>query len=351
MENLIADHLSEASTAHTANMIAEAAPAAEATDERLEPPAHLRHPAAPQHAPVQAAESGIEEGDTAAGDDEAPAAQTTVARTSTMAYAPEAEQAAADPGLAKGADGRPAAKARRPARTQKTSAAAAPPEKPADRETDRRLKHQTTAGRSVSLASAKPEASGQPHKRGGATVSTGWTIQIGATDDPAKANALLVRARQHNRSTLASAKPVTEKVRRGTDTVYRARFAMLEFGIRQIGLPLPQTQRIFLLPRPRLKRSKPLLPQEPRLALSLHQNILGLIDPRGKRGRAAMIWMKLFHQGSMSANNVRRARALGEAQDFERIPARHRAASAAPPLTLTLVCLTPAGEPAVEIRL
>ena len=200
MENLIADHLSEASTAHTANMIAEAAPAAEATDERLEPPAHLRHPAAPQHAPVQAAESGIEEGDTAAGDDEAPAAQTTVARTSTMAYAPEAEQAAADPGLAKGADGRPAAKARRPARTQKTSAAAAPPEKPADRETDRRLKHQTTAGRSVSLASAKPEASGQPHKRGGATVTTGWTIQIGATDDPAKANALLVRARQHNRS-------------------------------------------------------------------------------------------------------------------------------------------------------
>ena len=148
MENLIADHLSEASTAHTANMIAEAAPAAEATDERLEPPAQLRHPAAPQHAPVQAAEIRDRGRRHRGRRRRSPAAQTTVARTSTMAYAPEAEQAAADPGLAKGADGRPAAKARRPARTQKTSAAAAPPEKPAGRETDRRLKHQTTAGRS-----------------------------------------------------------------------------------------------------------------------------------------------------------------------------------------------------------
>ena len=88
---------------------------------------------------------------------------------------------------------------------------------------------------------------------------------------------------------------------------------------------------------------------EPRLALSLHQNILGLIDPRGKRGRAAVIWMKLFHQGSMRANDVRGVRALGETQDFERLPARHR--PAAPRLALTLVCLTPTGEPAVEICL
>ena len=87
-----------------------------------------------------------------------------------------------------------------------------------------------------------------------------------------------------------------------------------------------------------------------RLALTLHQNILGLIDPRGKRGRAAMIWMKLLHQSSVSADYVRRGRAFGEAQDFERLPARHRP-TPAPPLTLTLVCLTPAGEPAVEICL
>ena len=155
-------------------------------------------------------------------------------------------------------------------------------------------------------------------------------IQIGATDDPAKANALLIRARERNRSTLASAKPVTEKVRKGDDTVYRARFAMLDSTSAESACRSLKQQWIFLLPRPRLTPLKPPATPEPRLALSLHQNILGLIDPRGKRGRAAMIWMKLFHQGSMSANDVRRARALGETQNFERLLARHRAAARRP---------------------
>ena len=84
--------------------------------------------------------------------------------------------------------------------------------------------------------------------------------------------------------------------------------------------------------------------------MSVEQNILGQIDPRGQSGRSAMIWMKLLHQGSVSADYIRRAGAFGEAEDFERLPTRHRAV-ASPPLTLTLVCLTPAGEPAVEICL
>ena len=53
-------------------------------------------------------------------------------------------------------------------------------------------------------------------------------IQIGAPDNPAKANALLIRARERNPSTLASAKPLTEKVRKGDATLYRARFAVLD---------------------------------------------------------------------------------------------------------------------------
>ena len=56
----------------------------------------------------------------------------------------------------------------------------------------------------------------------------GWMIQIGAPDDLAKANALLIRARERNPSTLASAKPLTEKVRKGDATLYRARFAGLD---------------------------------------------------------------------------------------------------------------------------
>jgi D-alanyl-D-alanine carboxypeptidase len=71
-------------------------------------------------------------------------------------------------------------------------------------------------------ASQQDEANGGPAARGS------WMIQVGAADDPAKANALLTRARERNPSTLASAKPVTEKVRKGDATLYRARFAGLD---------------------------------------------------------------------------------------------------------------------------
>ena len=54
-------------------------------------------------------------------------------------------------------------------------------------------------------------------------------IQIGATDDAAKANALLdPGAASGTARSSASAKPVTEKVRKGEDTFYRARFAGLD---------------------------------------------------------------------------------------------------------------------------
>ena len=87
--------------------------------------------------------------------------------------------------------------------------------------------------------------------------------------------------------------------------------------------------------------------------MSAKQSILGLIDPRSESGRAAMIWMKLLHQSAVGPDDFLGARALRQAQDFVRFVARHRArpASAPPRLRLTLVCLTPAGKPAVEISL
>ena len=53
-------------------------------------------------------------------------------------------------------------------------------------------------------------------------------IQIGATDDAAKASALLARARERDPKAVAAAKPVTQKVQKGEDTFYRARFAGLD---------------------------------------------------------------------------------------------------------------------------
>ena len=72
---------------------------------------------------------------------------------------------------------------------------------------------------------AKAEVAEPPHA---APVHGGWMIQIGATDDMAKANDLLSRAKTQSHGTLAAAKPFTEKVQKGAGTLYRARFAGLQ---------------------------------------------------------------------------------------------------------------------------
>lgn len=56
----------------------------------------------------------------------------------------------------------------------------------------------------------------------------GWMIQIGATENPDKANLLLSRARSRLQGFPANAKAFTEKVQKGSETLYRARFAGLE---------------------------------------------------------------------------------------------------------------------------
>ncbi len=85
------------------------------------------------------------------------------------------------------------------------------------------------AGVKSASATAVVGRSGDGSDDGAAKASEkGWIIQIGATDDPAKAQALLDKARQHGRALLAGARPVTEKVRGADGTLYRARFAGLE---------------------------------------------------------------------------------------------------------------------------
>ena len=73
-----------------------------------------------------------------------------------------------------------------------------------------------SAGNQGLVAAARPVA-----------ARTGVMIQIGATDNQGKAQELLDRARTQTRS-LASAQPFTEKVQRGGETLWRARFAGLD---------------------------------------------------------------------------------------------------------------------------
>jgi D-alanyl-D-alanine carboxypeptidase len=61
-----------------------------------------------------------------------------------------------------------------------------------------------------------------------ADLPSGWMIQIGAPNDAGKANDLLERAKAEGHGTLNHAKPFTEKVQKGTETLYRARFAGLD---------------------------------------------------------------------------------------------------------------------------
>jgi D-alanyl-D-alanine carboxypeptidase len=204
MANLIGDHIAEASTTHTATAVADASPA-ETSEPREEPadatPMRARATVVAQaklqriSATTRAA-NAAGEGDDGAGDEEASAPDPTL----------KAPATAADVGMLK-------SPAKSSTKTQSRLAAASalvmpPLGRPADE--DRR------------------QARAQDGENDGPAVSAGWMIQIGAPDNLAKANALLTRARERNPSTLASAKPVTEKVRKGDATLYRARFAGLD---------------------------------------------------------------------------------------------------------------------------
>lgn len=66
-------------------------------------------------------------------------------------------------------------------------------------------------------------ASGRP-----ILAHNGWMIQVGATPDIEKATELLLRAKSESHELLTSAHAFTEKVQKGSATLYRARFAGLE---------------------------------------------------------------------------------------------------------------------------
>jgi D-alanyl-D-alanine carboxypeptidase len=81
--------------------------------------------------------------------------------------------------------------------------------------------------KSAPLRAETRVARGQPASADEPAHGGGWIIQIGATDEAAKASALLSRARTQARE-LAGAKPFTEKFLKGGAAFYRARFAGLD---------------------------------------------------------------------------------------------------------------------------
>ncbi|HKN28934.1 MAG TPA: serine hydrolase [Roseiarcus sp.] len=248
MENLIDDHIAEASTIHTATMVADASrgeqqparPAAQPDTPRPHPAVVAANVPA-RTASARAAPPPVAEGDNSE-EDGAPALRVAAVQPRAAAPAPvlpravdqarvasiAAEQRRAEPsesreeptpaqlGWVKGPD----AVRKGPASTEANTT---PPAKRKAAETEA---HGSAPAAAETTVAARTPA--ELDDDGGAASRKGWVIQIGATDDAAKATALLDKARQRSRSLLASAKPVTEKVRKGEDTFYRARFAGLD---------------------------------------------------------------------------------------------------------------------------
>lgn len=86
-----------------------------------------------------------------------------------------------------------------------------------------------TAAAPVRTASVAPEAprasAPEPRSAQQRPAAGGWVIQLGATDDEAKAKAMLDAARDRSGRLLAKASPFTEKVTVRGSTLYRARFS------------------------------------------------------------------------------------------------------------------------------
>jgi D-alanyl-D-alanine carboxypeptidase len=207
MEGLIRDHFAQASDrGHTAPMIAEATTPAG-------PPLQLASvavaPAAAPAPPVRAAAGELAEGDADAADETVAPTPPVKPQPAVVAARPAPNVvAAASPeqlGWVKGADAVDAGKPR--ALAVPLAPAAAPAPAPRDK----------TAATTVAIETPPTSAD-----------HSGWIIQIGISTDDAKANDLLSRARAQNRAQLAAARPFTEKVTKGEDVFYRARFAGLD---------------------------------------------------------------------------------------------------------------------------
>jgi len=107
----------------------------------------------------------------------------------------------------------------------------------------------------------------------------------------------------------------------------------------------PKSQRAFRRPKS--------LERLAELALTpAHQDLFGFVDPGREIRRPSMVWMKLLHQIAVRPRYFARRRALLKSQYLVSLILGDRlsAARAAPRVSASLLCLTPSGKPAVEIR-
>jgi D-alanyl-D-alanine carboxypeptidase len=215
MASLIQRHIGAGGTQKTAQPVSEEG---EDGAETVEPTASIppaRQEARPQEESMAYARAP--EGD---GDEGTPATERSVAPKVQPAAAPDAAPAKVRPAFVSGAQKRPVAEAGGQPHALGGSTTSA-------------------SGKSVArvaVAPTTPSALKQPGNdnkpqtikaEASRPAHPGWMIQLGATEDLEKAHELLARARSEAHGLPAGAKAFTEKVRKGSETLYRARFAGL----------------------------------------------------------------------------------------------------------------------------
>lgn len=148
------------------------------------------------------------------GADSAPVVERSVALKIQPAKAPEEAQPKVRPAFVSGGQKRSLAEGGHGGSTAASAAAKSPAR---------------VAAAPTTPSSIKQPESDKPHglkAESSRPAHPGWMIQLGATEDVEKAQELLARARNEAHMP-ATAKAFTEKVRKGSETLYRARFAGL----------------------------------------------------------------------------------------------------------------------------
>ncbi|WP_255608108.1 D-alanyl-D-alanine carboxypeptidase [Methylosinus sp. Sm6] len=229
MAGLISEHIGEGDSTRTARAITENEPAAptttnDAAEEEDEAPAA----AAPAHAAAAAPPARVNVvAPLALAPSPPPASVPTPDKAEKIrpAFVPGGQKRAED--AAEAAGSRPGRRDReraqaatdgstntRPGRIREANAATTPPAAPRAAE-----KEVSSSARNADAGEIQKAETGRP-------PHGGWMIQIGATDDADKAQALLSRARA--KGVPSTARPFTEKVHKGKEILWRARFAGLE---------------------------------------------------------------------------------------------------------------------------
>ena len=119
------------------------------------------------------------------------------------------------------------AKAAEAAPAVQVASLAEPVAQPQQRKVEARLPDPTprSAATAIAKADAKPAEVKVETKVAENRPGSKWVIQLGATDDEAKAKDIIARARAKASGPLADASGFTEKVEKGGSTLFRARFA------------------------------------------------------------------------------------------------------------------------------